>query len=129
MSAKEFNKGSVSLTITLDDEFIKKHKLRLIENLWKTGEALHTDLVQSQTMPRDTGHMQNEATFVIKQAGKPWVAIDTATDYARRLYYHPEYHFSKEANPNAQAYWLETYISGDKKDFAFETFKKFCEQG
>lgn len=29
------------------------------------------------------------------------------TPYARRLYYHPEYDFSKEKNPEAGAYWFE----------------------
>lgn len=29
------------------------------------------------------------------------------TPYARRLYYHPEYDFSKEKNAEAGAYWFE----------------------
>lgn len=29
------------------------------------------------------------------------------TPYARRLYYHPEYNFSQEKNPDAGAYWFE----------------------
>lgn len=29
------------------------------------------------------------------------------TPYARRLYYHPEYNFSQEKNPQAGAYWFE----------------------
>lgn len=29
------------------------------------------------------------------------------TPYARRLYYHPEYNFSTEHNPQAGGYWFE----------------------
>ena len=34
--------------------------------LEQTAEALHTEVVQAQVMPFDTGHLQNEdATFVM----------------------------------------------------------------
>ena len=29
------------------------------------------------------------------------------TPYARRLYYHPEYNFAKDKNPEAGGYWFE----------------------
>lgn len=37
--------------------------------------------------------------------GKGEVAWDTA--YARRLYYNPQYNFSKDKNPNARGLWFE----------------------
>lgn len=127
---KTFKKGSVDVIITIHQDVFEDQKMRLLANLWKTGEAMHTDLVQSQTMPRDTGHLQNESTEVLPpEKNDGMVGIHTVNDYARRLYYHPEYNFRKDKNPNAQAYWLKTYISGSKKDFVFNTFKKFCEQG
>lgn len=130
MSKKTFSKGSVDLTITLNEAVIEANKKKLLEYLWKTGEALHTDLVQSQTMPFDTGNLQNTSTTVVPpEQNNGMVGVHTVTDYARRLYYHPEYKFSKEENPNAGAYWLQTYIDGDKKDFVYDTFLKFCEQG
>lgn len=33
--------------------------------------------------------------------------IKYRTPYARRLYYHPEYNFSREKNAEAGAYWFE----------------------
>lgn len=33
--------------------------------------------------------------------------IEYRTPYARRLYYHPEYNFSKEHNPQAGGLWFE----------------------
>ena len=32
--------------------------------LEQTAEALHTEVVQAQVIPRDTGALQNESTFV-----------------------------------------------------------------
>ena len=94
--------------------------------LVKSVDALREDLIQSQTMPFDTGAMQNRSTSVdSKEKAKGHVRLVTDTPYARRLYFHPEYNFRKDDNPNAQGLWLETYITGAKKDFlrkAFETF-------
>lgn len=82
----------------------------------KTCDDLKTDLQQSQTMPFDTGTMQNTKTFVddskVKQ-GK--VSIATEGPYARRLYFHPEYNFRTDKNPNAGGLWFEPYITGNKK--------------
>ncbi len=59
------------------------------------------------------------------EKGKAIIGVDTP--YARRVYFHPEYNFKKNKNPNAQGMWFETYISGDKKDYANELFKKFMK--
>ena len=37
-----------------------------ITALEQTAEALHTDVVQEQVFPRDTGTLQNESTFLDK---------------------------------------------------------------
>lgn len=93
--------------------------------LEQTAEALHTEVVQKQVMPRDTGAMQNENTFVDtskSKAGK--VSIVTSTPYARRLYFHPEYHFKKEENPDAKGKWLEDWVPGGKYEkFAQNAYK------
>ena len=59
------------------------------------------------------------------EKGKAIIGVDTP--YARRVYLHPEYNFKKNKNPNAQGMWFETYISGDKKNYANELFKKFMK--
>lgn len=46
----------------------------------------------------------------------------TGSIQARRLYYHPEYNFQRGKNHNAGAYWLEPYISGEKKDFVRDKY-------
>jgi len=96
--------------------------------LVKSVDALREDLIQSQTMPFDSGEMQNRSMSVdAKEKEKGHVRLVTDTPYARRLYFHPEYNFQTDDNPNAQGLWLETYITGAKKDFlrkAFTTFLK-----
>ncbi len=96
--------------------------------LIKTADAVKTDLQQSQTMPFDSGQLQNRSTFVDDSevdSGKVFVVSDTP--YARRLYFHPEYHFSTEENPNAGGAWFEPYISGAKKDYAKKVFARFMQ--
>jgi hypothetical protein len=97
--------------------------------LEQTAEALHTEVVQAQVMPRDSGHLQNDSTFVDcsrSKSGK--VSLVSQTPYARRLYFHPEYNFRTTENPNAQGKWLEDWINGDKKDFCKDTFSALYKQ-
>ena len=89
-----------------------------------TMDALRTDLMNAKTMPYDNGDMQNNQTFVavegediINGVETYSVSLVTGSPQARRLYYHPEYNFQRGTNKNAGAYWLEPYISGNKKNF------------
>lgn len=89
----------------------------------ETAEAVRVDVQQSQTMPMDSGNLQNRSTFA--RGNKDGTAdIVSDTPYARRLYFHPEYNFSKEKNPNAGGKWFEPYISGAKKDFVQKAFER-----
>lgn len=76
--------------------------------LAKTVEAVHTDVVQSQVIPFDTGNLQNSNTSVdLSDVDKGQARIVSTTPYARRLYYHPEYTFNQVENPNARGNWYE----------------------
>lgn len=115
---------------------LDKQAIRDIENAAKKAaaeamEALRTDLINSQTMPFDTGDMQNNQTFVSVEGedsvnGEETysVSLVTGSPQARRLYYHPEYQFQQGHNDNAGALWLEPYISGDKKNFVAEKYNE-----
>ena len=88
----------------------------------ETMEQLRIDLITSQTMPFDTGDMQNNQTFVdVTENG---AVLVTGSPQARRLYYNPEYKFQQGKNANAGAYWLDPYITGDKKDFVKTEFEE-----
>lgn len=97
-----------------------------IAALEETADTLHTEVLQAQVMPFDTGNLQNESTFVDNsQSAKGKVSLVTSTPYARRLYFHPEYHFKKHENPNAKGEWYEDYVPGGKyDDFAQKAFKE-----
>lgn len=92
--------------------------------LEQTAEALHTEIVQAQVIPRDTGALQNESTFVdTSKSNRGKASIVSSTPYERRLYYHPEYNFKKTENPNAKSHWFEDWLPGGKhKDFCTITF-------
>lgn len=116
----------VKSTVKLNMGAIRKLTKASIQALEQTAEAVHTDLVQSQTIPFDEGTMQNTQTFVdYSDSSEGRVSIVSSTPYARRLYYHPEYDFSTKENPNAGGKWLEPYMPGGKKqNFAPNTFKQ-----
>ena len=95
--------------------------------LEKTAEALKTDLIQSQTLPRWTGELQDSVFVDRTQSWRGKVSIVTNTPYARRLYYHPEYDFWQGFNEKAGGMWYEPYKKGKKKQWVISTYKKFLK--
>lgn len=95
----------------------------------KTCNDLKTDLQQSQTMPFDTGATQNTKTFVdSSKVNQGKVSVVTEGPYARRLYFHPEYNFRTDKNPNAGGLWFEPYITGNKKMMPQKLFLKLLKE-
>ena len=150
----------MKVTIKLDYAKIKRIEKAALESAAEVLEVMYTDLANSQTMPFDTGDMQNNQTFV--ESTDTGAVLVTGSPQARRLYYHPELmvdsqtgagpfpikdksgnlkgfryrkgahlvpdpkgrmlNFQKGKNANAGAYWLEPYISGNKKDLVKAEF-------
>ena len=119
--------SKIKFNVKYNDAKIKGIKKAAEDSLFLTAEALHTDVVQAQVMPFDTGTLQNTATSVQK-IDDDHVSLQTVTDYAARLYYHPEFNFRKTSNPNAKGRWLEDWITGEKKDFCQEAFEKIFKK-
>ena len=117
----------VKSTIKLNMARINELSQAAVRALELTAEALHTEVVQAQVMPFDTGHLEEDATFVDysnSQNGK--VTLVSSTPYVRRLYYHPEYNFQTKENPNAKGKWLDDWLPlGSEADFAPNAFKRF----
>ena len=113
-------------TVKLNLGRIRQLDKAAITALEQTAEALHTEIVQAQVVPRDTGTLQNEAFFVDdSRSAEGVVTLAHSTPYARRLYFHPEYHFSQEENPNAKGRWFEDWEpGGSKSSFAPNAFKE-----
>ena len=119
----------VSSTIKLNEAKLKELTRQQYISLAQTADAVLTDLRDSQTMPFDTGNLQNDSTFIDdskKKKGR--VSVVSATPYARRLYYHPEYDFRHTNNPNAGGKWFEPYISGNMSDFIVNAFKELFKR-
>lgn len=120
----------VKSSVTLNLPRIRQLTQAAITALEQTGEALHTEVVQAQVMPFDTGHLEEDATFVdYSDSADGIVRIVSSTPYARRLYYHPEYNFQTDENPFAGGEWLETWLPGGvNQDFAKDAFKRFYKK-
>ena len=100
-----------------------------ITALEKTISALHTEVVKAQVMPFDTGNMQNTGTFEdYSNSRRGKVKLNTATPYARRMYFHPEYNFQTKENAHARGNWYEPWISGKDKDFCEKAFSQFYKK-
>ena len=115
---------------------VKMHKqaIRQLERaqiiaLEQTAEAVKTDVIAANVMPFDEGTLQNESTMIdTAGSNRGHVTISSDLPYARRLYFHPEYDFSKANNPNAQGRWYDPWIDGSKKEFALKAFRKLYKK-
>lgn len=119
----------VSSIIKLNLPKIRKLTEAQVEALEQTAEALHTEVVQAEIMPRDTGNLQNESTFVdTSESKRGKVSLVSSTPYARRLYFHPEYNFQKYENAFASGKWYEPWLDGVSSDFCREAYKKIYKR-
>ena len=104
---------------------IENAKLALLD----TAEAIKTDLIQSQTMPFDSGVMQNDSTFVDdKRIIKGIARLVTDTLYARKVYFDPEITIHQDKNPNAKQRWFDDYIYGEKKNLPIKYFQQMLRR-
>jgi len=97
--------------------------------LIKTAMAVETDLQTSQTVPFDTGTLQNEQTSIdASKATSGSVLIASDTPYARRLYFHPEFNFRQDKNPNAGGKWFDPYINGSLVQWVMNTYTELLRR-
>lgn len=103
---------------------VKKLSNAQIIAMEQTAEAVKTDVIAKNVIPFDDGTLQNESTMIDTSGSKHGsVTISSDLPYARRLYFHPEYNFSKKNNPNAGGRWYDPWIDGSRKDFAMKAFR------
>ncbi|MGL4108319.1 hypothetical protein [Clostridium sp. LP20] len=114
-------KVSVKIDNVKIDRLIKSH----VSALEMTADAVLSDIRTSQVVPKDTS-MLEDSGFVDRSEIKNAIArIVYDTPYARKMYWHPEYNFRTDKNPNAKGKWMDDYLIGDKKEFIKETYSKF----
>lgn len=135
----------VSSKVNINMSKIRQLDQAAIRALELTAENLHEEIVQAQVIPRKDGALQGESFFVDKtESNSGKVTLVHAEPYARRLYFHPEYHFHKgpweeewtdkegkhhhvkhDGNPNAKGKWFEDWEPGGKyEDIAVKEFKE-----
>ena len=80
----------VKSTVKMNFPRIKQLTQAAVTALEMTAEALHTEVVQAQVMPFDTGHLEEDSFFAdYKECGQGKATLVVNTPYARRLYFHP----------------------------------------
>lgn len=137
----------VSSRVEIDRAVLNRLNQAGIKALELTGEWLHTEVVQATVIPRMDGVLQGEGTFVdYSQSGSGKVRLASSTPYARRLYFHPEYHFHKEpweetithkdgtvshltheGNPNAKGKWFDDWNEEKGGKNAADAEKAFAQ--
>ena len=95
-----------------------------LDALAMTADATLTELRDRQTMPFDTGNLQNDSTFV-DDSQRDKVSIVSSTPYARRLYFHPEYNYRRGNNASAGGKWFESFLNDD---FIVSAYAKLLKQ-
>lgn len=106
-----------------------------------TVENLSTAIESAQVVPFGQGYRSKDGALVaggtLKRSQSHGVIdgrgfISWNTPYARRLYFHPEYNFSKLEHANAKGLWCDYWIYQDgKKDVisAYGKLLKMCAKG
>ena len=121
------------VTVELNMANINAIEKQIQKGLYKVADKIKEDIDQSETMPFKTGALAERSFFISTSSiDKGEVRLVSGTDdtpYARRLYFHPEYNFSREFKKNPGGKWFEPYISGTKKDYAQKVFTQFMRGG
>src|SRR5690625_3517691 len=73
-------------------------------------------------IPKAIGTLEGSGVRASK-IGKGELVWDTA--YARRLYFNPQYNFSKDKNPNARGLWFEAAKANKKKGWLDEVRRNY----
>lgn len=112
--------------IVWDEKGLKQIDDALAKALAISGHVLQDDIREAQVIPRMDGALSGEGFKVnTTTAKRGFIRFTFSTPYARRLYFHPEYHFhtapwvdeqgrKHDGNPNAQGEWMRHWFKGGK---------------
>ena len=119
---------SVTVKVKLYQDKIKAIEDAHTKAIEMTMESILSDIKTSQVVPKDTGALEDSSFVDTTGINWGYSRIIFDTPYARRMYWHPEYNFRKDKNPNAQGKWMEDYITGSKKDVPQNNYCVFLKQ-
>ena len=113
----------MAIKIKIDRRKVAKVVEAAVMAAEQTAFAIKSDVEEAQVIPYETGDLSgSDVDRSRRKSGK--FNIVHSMPYARRLYWHPEYNFRTDKNPNARGEWYEPWLTGDRKKFANESFKK-----
>ena len=120
----------VTSTVKLNMPRIRQLSQTAVKALEMTADALHGEVKDAEVIPMETGNLSGESFFCdYSQANAGKVTLVHSTPYARRLYYHPEYHFQTTYHANARGEWFEDWLpGGSKADFAPNAYRQFFKK-
>lgn len=110
---------------------------QVLDNLTKATEdamratafKLLGEKIKAQEIPFNQGTLQNVYTDVDDAAAKKGIiSISSKGPYAMRLYYNPQYNFSKTKNKNAKGEWWEDVLTGKNKDRPHKIFAYYYKK-
>ncbi len=92
----------------------------------ETMAAVKDEVVKAQVVPRNDGTLEESIGAIEQTVQEDEIVTSLCvgdTDYARRLYFHPEYNFQTVNNPNAQGLWLSPWLPGGANEsFLLDTY-------
>src|SRR5690625_1749110 len=118
----------VNYKFTANNQNIKRLEQAQKRALALTGEALKTEVISMQVVPKDKGILEGSGFIDESQLEQLIISLVFDTPYARRLYWNPQFNFRTDKNPNAQGLWLHIFIDGEKNDWIKKTYIKFFRQ-
>lgn len=104
----------IRVNVQVDTAQIESNVMRATE---KAQFALDEQVLKDSNFyaPEDTTELKRSGVR-FSRPGEGHVGWDTP--YARRLYYNPQYNFSKQPNPNARGLWFEEAKARHVSDWA-----------
>ncbi len=121
---------SGNIKIVIDKAALTSFKSLACEALVETAGMLENEVRNAQVMPRRSGALSDSMYLDVHDWHKGIVSLSypASIEYARILYYHPEYNFYKGINPNAQGEWFKPWLKGgayaDRPKQIFEGYIK-----
>ena len=115
----------VNSRVVLNKRIIQQLEKNAIAALEMTGDYVLGEIINEQVVPFGDSYERGGSTHqggTLQESGyvnkahmsQGHVQITFNTPYARRLYFHPEYNFRQEDNPNAKGKWMEDWTEKGK---------------
>jgi len=124
-------------TVKINHEVIRKIQDAALRAMELTAEAVKSDIVARQVVPKDVDTLEKSGH--VEEIKQGVYAVIYNTPYARRWYfnlpttdkngkhYRPAT-FQKTQNSNAQDHWFDYYLDGDGKEWVIQTFLELWKE-